>query len=315
VAGQNIRELTSEEPWAKAAELLAEARRTAAVVSGQACEEAFGRTWDLSVFPTPGGSGHEEAMVLVVRDITRMIKLQECLRRSETMAALGSLVAGVAHEVRNPLFSISATVDALKTDFAGQVEFDAHAQLLHSQVARLSRLMEDLLDYGKPPVLRLAEVGLKDVVRRAVLGCEVLARESRVTVEEEMPAGLPAVRLDADRIEQVIENLIANAIQQSQPGSTVRVAARLVGQGPELVVQFTVEDEGPGLPDVNAVRVFEPFFSRRSGGTGLGLSIVQRIVEAHGGQVTGANRPTGGAVFTVTLPSTGPREPRNRGCM
>jgi PAS domain S-box-containing protein len=298
VGGRRLDELGPGQPWARAGEVLAEARRTAAVASGQAREEGVGRTWDITAFPISARPGHEAGTVVVARDITRIVELQESLRRGETMAALGSLVAGVAHEVRNPLFSISAIVDTLERDFGGREEFDAYSSLLRAQVARLSQLMQDLLDYGKPGVLRLAEASLPDLIRRATDGCRVLAREGGVNIQEDLPADLPPVALDASRVEQVIENLVANAIQHSPPGSTVRVLVRLQGGA----VSCSVEDEGPGLAEADTTRVFEPFFSRRKGGTGLGLSIVQRIVESHGGQVTAANRPRGGAVFSVTLP-------------
>jgi signal transduction histidine kinase len=109
-------------------------------------------------------------------------------------------------------------------------------------------------------------------------------------------------------MEQVFENLIINAIQHSPTGGTVRAAAHL-GEEPDVSVVCTVEDEGPGFPEEDIPRIFQPFFSRRRGGTGLGLSIVQRIVEAHGGSIVAANRAGGGAVFAVILPTMeqGPR--------
>jgi light-regulated signal transduction histidine kinase (bacteriophytochrome) len=107
--------------------------------------------------------------------------------------------------------------------------------------------------------------------------------------------------VDADRMHQVIENLVANAIQHSPRDATVRVAAGLFSTGQTGTMRFVVEDEGPGIPEAHLARLFEPFFTRREGGTGLGLSIVQRIVEAHGGRVSIENRSPG-AAFAVTLP-------------
>ena len=126
-----------------------------------------------------------------------------------------------------------------------------------------------------------------------------------MTLAEAIMAEIPRLELDPGRMEQVFENLIANAIQHSPPGGRVRVTARLGGPkgGP---VEFTVEDEGAGLAEADIPRLFDPFFSRRQGGTGLGLSIVQRIVEAHGGRVAAGNRAVGGAVFTVRLPLVQP---------
>ena len=111
---------------------------------------------------------------------------------------------------------------------------------------------------------------------------------------------------DEGRLEQVFQNLLANAVQLSPRGSTVRVTAGAARGG----VACIVEDQGPGLPAGAAERVFEPFFTARKGGTGLGLSIVRRIVEEHGGTVSAGNRPAGGAAFTVWLPAAGADEAR-----
>jgi PAS domain S-box-containing protein len=250
--------------------------------------------------------GGRAARLALLRDITaeRRVaeereRFEESLRRNERMAAMGALVAGVAHEVRTPLFSISASVDALEAELEGRQEFAELAALLRAQVTRLSRLMHDLLEYGKPPMPRLAPAEPGAVARRALRACAPLARTQEVELAEDIPAELPALVIDAGRIEQVLDNLLANALQHSPRGGRVRLAARLE-EGP--AVEFSVEDEGPGIEASALPRLFEPFFSRRPGGTGLGLPIVQGIVEAHGGSVTAANRDGRGAVFTVRLP-------------
>jgi signal transduction histidine kinase len=163
--------------------------------------------------------------------------------------------------------------------------------------------MRELLDYGKPSVLRRAPTQLADVLRRAGRTCASLARDRKVTVEERLSGELPVLELDGARVEQAFENLLANAIQHSPPGSVVRIRADLDPEGPDPRIRCTVEDEGPGLREEDLGRLFEPFFSRRKGGTGLGLPIVRRVVEAHGGSVTAGNREGGGACFTVRLPA------------
>jgi signal transduction histidine kinase len=208
------------------------------------------------------------------------------------MAAMGGLVAGVAHEVRNPLFSISATVDALEADLRDRPDFMDLARLLRSQVVRLTQLTRDLLDYGKPAALSLAAVQPGDPVRVAVRACTPLARTKEVELAARVAPGLPPLTLDVTRMEQVLENLLANAVHHAPRGTAVHVTVELT-EGARAVA-FRVEDEGPGIAPEDLERLFEPFFSRRDGGTGLGLPIVHRIVDAHGGVVRAANRPTGG---------------------
>jgi PAS domain S-box-containing protein len=245
--------------------------------------------------------GRPTRLVGTIVDMSERKQLEETLRRQETLASIGSLVAGVAHEVRTPLFSISATLDAFEGGTPEEME--EGAQMLRAQVKRLGNLMSDLLEFGRPPVLQLERGGVAEIVRRAVSQCGPLASEAGVTVRPFLSLDPLVLTRDARRLEQAFQNLVANAIQHAPRGSEVQVIAQSCRRQARDYVECRVEDAGPGIPEENLPRVFEPFFSRRKGGTGLGLPIVQRIVEAHGGTVTVANRAAGGAVFTVTLPA------------
>jgi len=244
----------------------------------------------------------DDSVVWVARDVTERTRLEAELRRRETLAAMGSLVAAVAHEVRTPLFSLSATLDTLEARLGTPAQQQELRALLRSQVQRLSSLMQDLLDYGRPPKLRLSPDRVGAVVGRAVESCRQQALQADVSIAVAVPEGLPPVLLDSSRLQQVFENLVANALHHSPRGTTVTVSAEALA-GPPIGLACRIEDQGPGVAGEDLMRVFEPFFSRRKGGTGMGLAIAQRLVEAHGGSLTAANGSKGGAVFTVLLPA------------
>jgi signal transduction histidine kinase len=271
----------------------------------EATDPTSGRGFYLLGSPWARSSDSPPWRVLTFRDVTEVIAIQNQLRRARTLEAMGSLVAGVAHEVRNPLFSISATVDALESELAAHSDFPESAALLRSQVNRLSQLMRDLLDYGRPAELQRGNVRLADVARRAVRTCANLVRDKEVRVEEQFGDELPLLLIDGGQVEQALQNLLANAIQHAPAGSVVRLTGVLDTSGAEPRACCCVEDEGPGIPTDSLPRVFEPFFSRRKGGTGLGLSIVHRVAEAHGGDVKAENREGRGARFTLMLPVAG----------
>jgi PAS domain S-box-containing protein len=305
--GRHVAELSGREPWPTAARLLTEAAAARGACSAEARDPASGKAWTLTASRAFVGAEGEPRLILVITEVSRLIELQESLRRSETMAAMGSLVAGVAHEVRNALFGISATLDALEAHRGKEPRYAPFATVLRSQLARLQQLTSDLLDYGKPSALRLAEVRAEQLVRLAVKSCDAVARDHAVKVVQDMAGDLPTLSVDAGRIQQVIENLVSNAIQHSPKGGVVRVTAQPEGGADAGAISLVVEDQGPGVDAEDVAHLFEPFFSRRKGGTGLGLSIVRRIVEAHGGRVE-IETAARGARFRVRLPLAAQRQ-------
>jgi PAS domain S-box-containing protein len=298
---------TGEGPlWQAFARAAGKAARSKAPTSQQVRDPASGRTWDVGASPLSTPSLKDGGVIVLARDVTSIVDLQESLRRSETMSAMGRLVAGVAHEVRNPLFGISATLDAFDTDFSDRPEYKQYSARLRAEVDRLTHLMYDLLEYGRPATVRFGRGSLHAVLERSVLACAAQARAAGVTIVQEIPEDLPELMMDRGRLVQVFQNLIENAVQHSPPGAAVGLRAQVLER--PGVVECVVEDSGPGFREEDLGRVFEPFFTRRRGGTGLGLSIVQRIVLEHGGTIVAANRPEGGAAMTVTLPGQAPSD-------
>ena len=219
------------------------------------------------------------------------------MRRGEHLAALGELVAGVAHEVRNPLFGMQITVDALEAAIKDPEPVRDFLQALRGWLDRLNRLMENLLDYGKPWSVDLQQGSVGDAIEEAVKGCRPIADAVGVSLQAKRIL-LPSILMDEMRLTRAFENLITNAIQHSPAGSDVVVDSKEDGG----FVVCSVRDFGSGFADADLPRIFQPFYTKRRGGTGLGLSIVQRIIDEHGGTVRAENAVDGGAVVTIKLP-------------
>jgi signal transduction histidine kinase len=230
------------------------------------------------------------------------VELQRTLQRREALSELGSLVAGVAHEARSPLFGISATLDALQAR-AGDAAPARHLAAMRDEVARLSRLMSELLEYGRPIAPELVPGSLSTVAANAVAAGAALADATGVRVELRCDRPVPDVRLDPVRLPRAVQNLVQNAVQHTSRGGRVLVDVSPETRDGRLGARCRVSDDGPGFTADDLPHVFEPFFSRRRGGTGLGLSIVRRIVDQHGGAVAAANGDCGGATVSLWLPS------------
>lgn len=301
LVGKRIDETNTAEPWLSAAELCRRAAASGASETMQLREEQSKRTWDLSV---TGGRAQlfpreEPFLILILRDITGLVELQEANRRSEVLGVLGAIVGGVAHEVRNPLFAISATVDAFEKEIEGRDEFAEYVAVLRGELERLSTLMQDLLAFGRPPTRAHCPASLEEVIFAARQQCIAAMQERGVRVEVQT-SGDTTMHMDEQRMAQLFHNLIDNAIRHSPAGSIVEVRAFADAGLPHIHCQ--VVDEGPGFAPADLARAFEPFYSRRSGGTGLGLPLVQRIVDEHHGSITLANATRGGAVADLVFP-------------
>lgn len=280
------------------------AQRVMEGFSWEVCEarDDSGKIWEVEACASAGSEEGEAKVILQVRDITETARLQESLRHSETMAVLGAVVGGVAHEVRNPLFGMSSVLDALEARFGDRPELSAYLPRLRIELGRMTDLMQALLDYGKPARFEMAPGSVSGSLLTALEICTPVAEQRRVELSSDDAAGAYPVLLDPARLTQALKNLIENAVQHSPYDGQVRVEAFPVILDGTSWVRVSVKDRGPGFDPADLPRILEPFFSRRNRGTGLGLSIVARVVEGHGGHLRTANRQDGGAVVEIDIP-------------
>jgi PAS domain S-box-containing protein len=255
-------------------------------------------------------AGRATHVIEVAQDVTERIGMEDSLRRAELSAALGGLVAGAAHEVRNPLFAISATLDAFTARFGRRPEYEHFIHNLTREVDRLARLMRQLLEYGKPRSQRLQPASPERVVELARVECASLAASRGVKLEVSADERLPELAMDQPSLVRALVNVVQNALHYAPPGTAVSIQTSLLSEdGGRGWLEVSVRDRGPGFPVAERERVFEPFFTLRPGGTGLGLSIVERIVEAHGGRIQADNAPEGGARVAMAFPVVAPALP------
>ncbi|MEZ4318164.1 MAG: ATP-binding protein [Myxococcota bacterium] len=244
-------------------------------------------------FPVPGPDG-PTALLEIERDVTASKQLQAHLVHQEKMAALGTLAAGLAHEIGNPLASLSSELELLEMD-PGSVG-DA-LPVLRDQARRMGVLVRELVDLGRTPTDQRSRFEAEELLDDVARLLRHSARERGVSLSVE--ADDLTLCSNRDRLVQVLLNLGLNAVDASPREGRIHI--RVCGDGERVV--FTVADEGDGLPDDTST-LFEPFFTTKAvgQGTGLGLFVVDRLVTALGGQITAENLETGGASFTVELP-------------
>jgi signal transduction histidine kinase len=254
-----------------------------------------------SALPMPRGSETSLQQVTAAASavLERLKQTERDALRAEQLAWVGQMAAGIAHEVRNPLTVIKLLVQAA-TDPKRAVGFRPRdLRVLEGEILRLEQIISAFLDFARPPRPTKKPVSTRELLDECVAGVAARAELQRVEVRLDAPRELPALDADAGQLKQVVYNLMFNALDALTSGGVIRLGASAEG-GKELTIRVT--DTGPGLPVGLASRIFDPFVSTKETGLGLGLSICKRIVEAHGGSISAANAPGGGAAFVVRLP-------------
>jgi PAS domain S-box-containing protein len=269
-----------------------------------------GSTLELELHGVPMLYRGEPHVLTIARDITEkkrsaaeLARQRDSLYQREKLAALGSLLAGVAHELNNPLSVVVARAVLLEEQ--GNTATQAAALKIRSAAERCARIVRTFLAMARQQQPERGPVAMNEVVFAALDIAAYAVRSSGIEVQLDLAEDLPLIHADADQLHQVLLNLIINAQQSLQdrpPPHLLQVTSRFDAGADRLVV--TVADNGPGIPPELRVRVFEPYFTTKPTGvgTGVGLAVSLGIVEAHGGTLTVDCPPTGGAVFTVMLP-------------
>ncbi|MEN3000604.1 MAG: GAF domain-containing protein [Armatimonadota bacterium] len=243
------------------------------------------------------GSEGTGGAVVVFEDITEYHRLETRLSQMERLAEIGQMTATIAHEIRNPLTALKGAADLLVQEEGLPESVYAYIDIIRQEVMRLNEIAEEFLEFARPFVLNRREIALRPLLERLMQALALYFKEAGVVAQLEV-RGEPVAMLDPARIEQVLRNLIQNAIQAMPDGGYLFLRA---GEEDDRVY-LQVQDTGEGIPPEIREKIFSPFYTTRTRGTGLGLSIVQKIVQAHQGEVRVECPAEGGSIFTIWLP-------------
>ncbi len=257
--------------------------------------------WQWSRLQVPSGSYHVYASG---QDVSSLRELERRTKLAEKLAAVGTLAAGLAHEIRNPLNAATLQLQLLERRMVKHGVPDRLKDpvgVVQSEIKRLSSLVEDFLRFARPTDIHPQKVDLRQIAEH-VLKLETPAAEQRgAKLRVDIPAEPVEIKVDLDKIQQVIINLVNNALEAVGQGGEVELVVRQDGDG----ARIEVNDDGPGIPAEHLARIFEPFFSTKTTGTGLGMAICHSLVQVHGGDIK--IRVKDGTKITVELPPEPPK--------
>jgi two-component system sensor histidine kinase PilS (NtrC family) len=265
---------------------------------------ADARVLGISVSPLRDDNDKVIGRVVNFQDLTELRTLEETMRRAERLATVGQLAAGIAHEIRNPLASISGSVELLGR--APRVSDDDKAlmAIVVREIERLDRLIHELLEYANPRPRTLVRFDLLTVLTEVIQVMRQDKSRSEVALKTELPTEPIMLTADPSQLRQVMWNLCRNAAEAAIGGAGNGAVVTVRAREDSIGVTIEVEDNGPGIAADHLPRIFDPFFTTKKRGTGLGLATSHAIVTEHGGSLDVRSEPGQGTRFTVRLPRT-----------
>ncbi len=276
-------------------------------------------------YPLIDEEGSLYAIVHYLKDVTSQKRIEQQLIRTDKLASLGTLVAGVAHEINNPLGIIAGYAEAL-LDRAGDADlarvkafedFPEYLRTIHSEIFRCKGILKSLLEFARPSGGTFREIDINELIKEVLLLLQHRTSRLKHSLALDLNRDLPKIYADAGSLRQLLMNLLLNAIYFTPEGGSIFIRTALDDGIPDARfdgcpsrVRLSVTDTGAGIPGDLIARVFDPFFTTKpvGEGTGLGLTICHRIVEEHGGAIDVESEPGKGATFLITLPSIECRE-------
>jgi two-component system sensor histidine kinase HydH len=238
--------------------------------------------------------------VIILSDLREVKFLEKKIKRSERLASLGQMAAGIAHEIRNPLSSIKGFAQYFRNKFKQESEDWKYASVLIKEVNRLNRVIQDLLNFAKPQKPNFVQHNIEQLIEHTLNLIQPDVQEKKIYVVKKFDNNLPQLWLDGDLITQALLNIFLNASEAMENGGQLTIKA----ESKDKIIEIDITDTGKGIPPDNLSHIFDPFFTLKKGGTGLGLAIVYRIIENHDGEIEVLSEPGKGTTFNIKLPKS-----------
>jgi len=307
-----MRTVKVDDLWTKRQEL---GRLVEQAISGESCVQDLDIPEDrsaeiqvplrISTFPLLDTLGQRSGIITLIKDISEVASLERELRTAEKLTSLGTLSAGIAHEIKNPLSAIDLNLRLLETDLpraAQDQQTRTYFQIIREEIERLNSIVDNVLRYSRASAAPSGPVDVGDVLRRTV---DLLAHDCRtrsISIDLALNSEDCTISGDASSLHQAFLNILLNAIQSMNQPGRIQVFLSVRGEAPGSWCELAFQDSGCGINDKDIERIFDPFFTGKPGGTGLGLSIVHRIVEDHNGTIHVDSSPGRGTRVILRLP-------------
>ena len=263
----------------------------------------------VTCYPLVEGSGENIGAILTLKDITYIRELEAAVRQADRLSTLGTLAAGLAHEVKNPLGGIKGAAQLLEREFEPESEMFEYTQVMIRETERIDHIIRELLELASPRGLRWTPINLHKVLGDILLLQRQAVAGREIAFIQHFDPSIPEILADEEMLTRLFLNLICNAIDAMGVDGRLTVSSRVLSdyrmaqnERRSRMVAIEISDDGPGIPAEDLENIWTPFFTTKSGGTGLGLTICHKIVSEHRGMIKAESDPGHGTKFTVLLP-------------
>lgn len=263
-----------------------------------------------TVSPIFANQGSQQGAIIILHDLTQVKSLEDTIRHADRLSMVGTMAAGLAHEIKNPLSGIKGSAQLMQMDFDEDDELQEHTQLIIREVDRINRIIEELLNLARPRCVEIQMINLNQLLDEVVALQKHSSCQRGIDIKLRPDPSIPDIPGDHDLLIRLFLNLIKNACEATADKTEVKVESRidseyhlsLPGNQPTPMVQINIYDKGPGITKVELQKIFTPYYTTKTGGSGLGLATCQKIISDHNGLLHFNELPNGGTLTQVSLP-------------